>query len=63
MAGLHVGVLGAKRFILDGVHAKLDFTGTIVAIQGFRAKHSGTSGIYIENRANGAAAISTLERH
>jgi predicted phage terminase large subunit-like protein len=62
VAALHVGTLGAKRYIIDSVHAKLDFTQTIVAIQSFRAKYPQTSGVFIENRANGAAAISTLER-
>ena len=56
-----VGTSGAKRFILDSVHERLDFTQTIQAIKSFRARYPETSGIYIENRANGAAAIKTLE--
>lgn len=62
VAGLHVATSGAKQFILDSVHDRLDFTTTIRAIQSFKAKYPGNSGIYIENRANGAAAINTLSQ-
>ena len=48
---------------MDTVHERLDFSATIQAIQSFRANYPQTSGVFIENRANGAAAISTLERH
>jgi len=44
------------------VHERLDFTQTIRAIQAFRAKYPETSGIFIESRANGAAAINTLSQ-
>jgi phage terminase large subunit-like protein len=42
------------------VHEKLDFTQTIRAIQAFQSRHPETIAIWIENRANGAAAISIL---
>ena len=60
VAELHVATSGAKRYVLDTVHEELDFTQTIRAIQAFRSRHPETSAIWIKNRANGAAAISTL---
>ena len=62
VAGLHVASFGAKRYILDSVHERMDFTQTIRAIQAFQERYSRTTGIYIENRANAAAAINTMER-
>jgi predicted phage terminase large subunit-like protein len=60
VAGLDIRVSGAKRYIVDSVHARMDFTETIAAIEHFRAMHPDVSGIFVENRANGAAAIATL---
>jgi hypothetical protein len=50
VAGLDIGVSGAKRYIVDSIHARLDFTETIEAIERFRAMHPGVSGIFVENR-------------
>jgi predicted phage terminase large subunit-like protein len=60
VSGLDIRVNGAKRYIVDSVHARLDFTETIAAIERFRAMHPGVSGILVENRADGAAAIDML---
>jgi predicted phage terminase large subunit-like protein len=62
VAGLDIATDGARRFILDSVHARLDFTGTIAVMEQFRAQHRDVSGIFVENRANGAAAINTLSQ-
>ena len=40
----------------------MDFTQIIAKIQDFRQRYPGASGIFIENRANGAAAINTLSQ-
>jgi predicted phage terminase large subunit-like protein len=62
VAGLDIGVSGAKRYIIDSVHERMDFTETIQAIERFRAMHPDVSGIFVENKANGAAAIATLSQ-
>jgi predicted phage terminase large subunit-like protein len=62
VAGLDIRTAGAKRYILDSVHARLDFSETIGAIEGFKARHPGCSEIFIERAANGAAVINTLQQ-
>jgi predicted phage terminase large subunit-like protein len=62
VAGLDIRTAGAKRYIVDSVHERLDFSGTIAAIERFRAMHPGCSGSLIERAANGAAAIATLQQ-
>jgi predicted phage terminase large subunit-like protein len=52
--------VGARRYIIDSVHEKLDFSSTVEAVEGLYRKH-GSDGIYIENRANGAAVANVLE--
>src|SRR5690606_3742424 len=47
-------------WLLDMVRARLDFTGTIQAIEDMRARWPQAHGIFIEDKANGPAVIASL---
>src|SRR5699024_1138881 len=46
------GRSGSQAWLLDMVRARLDFTGTIQAIQDMRARWPQAHGIFIEDKAN-----------
>lgn len=56
------GKIGADKYLLDQVRAKMSFTETIQAIKSLTAKWPQASAKYIEDKANGPAVISALER-
>lgn len=60
VAGVVGAVAGSKVFFVDGLNERLSFSGTITAIQAMKARQPQTSGIYIEDKANGPAIIDTL---
>lgn len=51
----------ARRYLLDQVRARMNFPATVQAIKSLSAKWPASIGKYIEDKANGPAAISTLE--
>lgn len=54
------GTTGAQAWLLDMVRARLDFTATIQAVQDMRARWPQAHAIYIEDKANGPAVITSL---
>ena len=55
------GRRGADRYLLDQVRDRMDFPETIKAIKKLKANWPSTTAIYIEDKANGPAVISTLK--
>lgn len=51
---------GGNRFLLDQVHARLDFPGTVAGIRLLTRKYPQATLKLIEDKANGPAVISTL---
>lgn len=56
------GKIGADKYLLDQVRAKMDFPTTIQAIRQLTAKWPQAKTKLIEDKANGPAVISTLKR-
>ncbi len=56
------GLVGADRYLLDQVRARMDFPRTILAIKAMTAKWPNASRKYIEEKANGSALLASL-RH
>jgi predicted phage terminase large subunit-like protein len=56
------GCREADRFLLDQTRGRMDFPKTLVAVRALSARWPTTYTVLIENKANGAAVISTL-RH
>lgn len=56
------GRSGNQAWLLDMVRARLDFTGTIAAIHDMRARWPQAHAIFIEDKANGPAVITSLSR-
>ncbi|MDR1021166.1 MAG: phage terminase large subunit [Synergistaceae bacterium] len=56
------GKRDADRYLLDQVRAHMDFPATVKAVMALKAKWGKTGRIYIEDKANGPAVISTLQR-
>lgn len=54
------GRTGHQAWLLDMVRARLDFTATIQAIEDMRARWPQAHGIFIEDKANGPAVITSL---
>ena len=54
------GRSGSQAWLLDMVRARLDFTGTIAAIEDMRARWPQAHAIFIEDKANGPAVITSL---
>ena len=54
------GKTGPNIYLVDEVHQRLDFIGTISEIENMRAKYPKISMVLIEDKANGSAIISTL---
>lgn len=52
----------AKRYLVDQLRAKLDFTGTITAIKTMAGKHPHVTVKLVEDKANGPAVISALQK-
>jgi len=54
------GLRGADKYLLDQVRARMDFPTTIEAVKALTRKWPQSMAIYIEDKANGPAVISTL---
>lgn len=54
------GRAGHQAWLLDMVRARLDFTATIQAIQDMRARWPQARAVFIEDKANGPAVITSL---
>lgn len=60
---IHVwGRMGARRLLLDRVHARMDFTDTVKSLLAIIEKWPEARRKLVEGKANGDAIISTLER-
>jgi predicted phage terminase large subunit-like protein len=61
-----VGQVWGKRradaFLLDQVREQMGITASLAAVRALRAKWPATSGIYVEDKANGPAVIELLKR-
>lgn len=55
-------VVGADRYLVDQVRAKLNFTDMIKTVRAFKNKHRKAREIIIEDKANGPAVIDALKR-
>jgi predicted phage terminase large subunit-like protein len=56
------GAVGADKYLIDQVRARMDFPATIQAIRQMAFKHPDAYSKVVEEKANGAAAIATLRR-
>jgi predicted phage terminase large subunit-like protein len=56
------GKVNANIYLIDNVKARMDFPTTIQAIRNIKNKHNNIDAIYIEDKANGSAIISTLRK-
>jgi len=56
------GKTGPNCYLLDAVKKRLDFPDTLRELRAFIAAHPGARGIYIEDKANGPAIISMLQK-
>lgn len=54
------GKSGVNAFLLDRIKARMDFPTTLVQIKEMKKRYPKSSGIYIEDKANGSAIISML---
>jgi predicted phage terminase large subunit-like protein len=55
-------IKGPNRYLLDQMRARMDFLKTLDGIKRMRYKYPQCTGILIEEKANGAAIISTLRQ-
>jgi predicted phage terminase large subunit-like protein len=56
------GKTGANIYLIDNLKARLNFPATLQAIRNMLNKHKGIAGKYVEDKANGPAIISMLNR-
>lgn len=56
------GVLGADRYLIDQVRARMDFPASVQAIISLSARYPAAKRKLVEDKANGPAVISTLKR-
>jgi predicted phage terminase large subunit-like protein len=56
------GKTGANMYLIDSLKARLNFPATLQAIRNMLKKHKGIAGKYVEDKANGPAIISMLNR-
>jgi len=56
------GSVGSDKYLIDQIRARLDFPAAIQAIRTMSYKHPDTYTKIVEEKANGAAAIATLQR-
>lgn len=56
------GRVGADFYLIDQVRKQMSFTETLQAVRAFSNKHSMARTILVEDKANGPAVISTLQR-
>jgi predicted phage terminase large subunit-like protein len=61
VAGELWGILGADCYLLDQIHERLDFPGTLAAVRRMTAKWRGVQAKLIEDAANGTAVIQSLK--
>lgn len=62
VVGQYWGLVGGERYLIDQVRAQMDFPATLQAVRAFYYKHKKVYQVLVENKANGAATISTLKR-
>jgi predicted phage terminase large subunit-like protein len=55
------GRIGADKYLIDQVRARMDFPTTIRAVRSLSAKHPDAWAKIVEEKANGAALIATLK--
>lgn len=60
VAGVVGGVVGSRVYFIDGINERLSFSDTVKAVLAMKERQPQTSGIYIEDKANGPAIIDTL---
>lgn len=56
------GKTGANMYLIDNLKARLNFPATLQAIRNMLNKHPGIAGKFVEDKANGPAIISMLNR-
>lgn len=56
------GKTGPNMYLVDNLKARLNFVSTLQAIRNMLKKHPGVVGKYVEDKANGPAIISMLNR-
>ena len=61
VAGVVIGQIGNKFYILNVVHERMDFVSTIYAIIRINEKYPDCQAKVIEDKANGSAVIATLK--
>lgn len=54
--------IGGRVFLLDQVRQRMNFPATVEAVKGMRAKWPQAGAIFIEDKANGPAVISSLNQ-
>ena len=54
------GMVGTDCYLIDQIRGQYDFPATVAAIQATKIKYPETSRIFVEDKANGSAVISTL---
>ena len=62
MAAVVIGEVGADRWLLDCVNARLDFVATCEELRNFTAKWPDARAKLVEDKANGPAVISAMGR-
>lgn len=60
VAGVVGAFAGAECYLIDGIAEKMSFTKTLNAIRDMVVKQPQTTGVYIEDKANGSAILDTL---
>ena len=63
VAGEVWGRIGARAYLLDQVHERMDFPATVKAVVALHEKWPAAQEILIEDKANGPAVISVLMAH
>ena len=53
---------GADYYLIDERRKRMDFPATLRNVVGLRKSYPGTQAIYVEDKANGPAVISTLKK-
>lgn len=54
------GKVGDDMFLIDRLKKRMDFVDTVKAIKAMNSKHTNINSVYVEDKANGSAIISTL---
>lgn len=62
VAGQTWGKQGSNLYLLDRVHARMDYGPQLQAIQAMHLRQPKATAVYIEDKANGSAIISTVRK-